>query len=1093
MDQFCYPVDGAQRRAGLLSAAAIASPRLGGEILPHLLQPLQEHRYTAQQLLEALTPTLELPYYALPVGDGWRRKPVSFHGGGEDSPTPGAPWRLPAVSFSARYDRNTESTRPGGAGGSGGGAPPARGNSPTTSTVANGAGAGSPCNGNATLSETDAGDTLARACTSLAAGAYFFAPLFVGLCVGVAAGSLSAPAAERSIDAPSALNETRGDSASSHAISGGLAFEAVTHKPGQVILPGQVASRALDTLRAVQRLRVLYDDSAKTEGSSMDVVPALAFGGEALGILRRLFEEEDEHLLQGGQTNRAATAASVPKTLSGVSADAILVEQRDLAHRAQMVLVDAVIGQEQVSEIIATNQDESTFGKQGVVDGSHHTDAIHESPRSNPLRRSVEDSLVVTLGLKSLRDKKTREASEAAATLAVLRADDDVLQSKLRAVALPLQQQDPEVLFVDAANQAPAPASANYRAVPSQDESTLGAQGAAHDGSKKKPLNSNIDNCALEKFIAKSLTDEKASAAAAAPAPSTAVCVDGDALQSMLHPGATIEASPAAVKRLAQQRDRDATNKAHARVPANQTPVQHQDESILGEQVAVHGDHHTDALNEVPKRQPPSTSNTEDHLLLAFAVKSLRDKKAREGAEAAAKLAALRADDDVLQSKLRVGALSTLLFGADANEKVSEAASLTQADMNRQASPKQTVVSAGHQRFINGESEFDAERAAMLVRMDNEAIPKEAMSEGPAFRTEPPGTPSTQLACSICGKQRGNSATRCKGCGGNKSAPPPTRPVARASSRATGGSLDPTALESVGLVASVYPELPLDVKVDARLTPLSQILARTSMSPAQSGGSQNQKYTDTANTARRPNISLPSVAEIMSTHEKEMCAWPWLPPATRIFLSGRHTAGAPSLGAGANAFPELFPPSAVLNSTLPAASGNTVNKTPTAAQLAAVACGSSDVAAALSDQNRGATPLKNWLASVSHLSVPSQDNWPQQRSGTGVLVGFYEDNSVWDDLVPRRWSISQRDRDADTVPSLTNAVNWLGNGSGASGLFQIPAEDADSRGERKSTDTAALGILGGADFGSSGVPQSMADRAPLPLQRQSTTQGARWN
>jgi hypothetical protein len=970
MDQFCHPVDGAQRRSDLLGAAAIASPRLGGEILPHLLQPLQEHRYTAQQLLEALTPTLELPYYALPVGDGWRRKPLSLHGGGE-----GAPCRLPAVSYSARYDRSTANTRHGGAGGSGGGAPPARGNSPTTSTDANGAGAGSPCN--ATLSETDADDTLARAFTSLAAGAFFFAPLFVGLCVGVAAGSLSAPAVERSINAPSALNEARSDSASSHAIFGGLPLEAVTHKPGQVIPPELVASRALDTLRAVQRLRVRYD-SVKTEGSSMDVVPALVFGGEAIGILQRLFEEEDEHLLEGGQTNCAATTASVPKTLSGVSADAILVEQRDRAHRAQVVLVDAVLGQEQVSEIITTNQDENTLGEQGVVDGGHHTDTIHESPRSNPLRRSVQDSLVMTLGLKSLRDKKAREASEAAATLAALRADDDVLQSKLRAVALPLQQQDLEVLFVDAANQAqaPAPAPANYRAVPSQDESTLGAQGAAHDGSKKKPLNSNIDNCALEKFTAKSLTDEKASAAAAAPAPSTAVRVDGDALQSMLHPGAPIEASPAAVKRLAQQRDRDASNKAHARVPANETPAQHQDESKLGEQGAVHGDHHPDALNEVPKTKP-ARSNTEDHPLLAFAVKSLRDKKAREGAEAAATLAALRAEDNVLQSKLRV---------------------------------------------------------------DPTAVATEALTV-------------THLT------------------------PKPARTNA-------------TPPESVGLVPSVYPELPLDVKVDPRLTPLSQILARTLMS--QSGGSQHQKYADNANTARRPNIALPSVEETMSKHEKEMCAWPWLSPATRILLSGRPTAGAPSLSGGANAFPELFPPSAVLNSTLPA-SGNTVNKTPTAAQLAAVACESSDVAAALSDQNRGATPLKNWLASVSHLSVPSQDNWPQQRSGTNILAGFYEDSSVWDDLVPRRRSISQKDRDADTVPSLTNAVDWLGNGSGATGLFQIPAEDADSRGGRKSTDTAALGILGGADFGSAGVPQSMADRAPLPLQRQSTTQGARWN
>jgi hypothetical protein len=52
-------VDGAQRRADLLSAAATASPRLGGEILPHLLQSLQEHRYTAQQLLEALSVSSE--------------------------------------------------------------------------------------------------------------------------------------------------------------------------------------------------------------------------------------------------------------------------------------------------------------------------------------------------------------------------------------------------------------------------------------------------------------------------------------------------------------------------------------------------------------------------------------------------------------------------------------------------------------------------------------------------------------------------------------------------------------------------------------------------------------------------------------------------------------------------------------------------------------------------------------------------------------------------------------------------------------------------------------------------------------------------
>jgi hypothetical protein len=41
-------------RAARLAEAAAAFPRLGGEILPHLLQPLQEHRYTTHQLVEAL-------------------------------------------------------------------------------------------------------------------------------------------------------------------------------------------------------------------------------------------------------------------------------------------------------------------------------------------------------------------------------------------------------------------------------------------------------------------------------------------------------------------------------------------------------------------------------------------------------------------------------------------------------------------------------------------------------------------------------------------------------------------------------------------------------------------------------------------------------------------------------------------------------------------------------------------------------------------------------------------------------------------------------------------------------------------------------
>jgi hypothetical protein len=41
-----------------MGTASTASPRLGGEILPHLLQTLQEHRYTAQAVLDALTPPL---------------------------------------------------------------------------------------------------------------------------------------------------------------------------------------------------------------------------------------------------------------------------------------------------------------------------------------------------------------------------------------------------------------------------------------------------------------------------------------------------------------------------------------------------------------------------------------------------------------------------------------------------------------------------------------------------------------------------------------------------------------------------------------------------------------------------------------------------------------------------------------------------------------------------------------------------------------------------------------------------------------------------------------------------------------------------
>jgi hypothetical protein len=73
------------RRSALLRAAAAASPRLGGEILPCLLQPLQEHRYTAEALLdelEALNDPVAMPT-AFDEDDAddsvWPQPPQSQH------------------------------------------------------------------------------------------------------------------------------------------------------------------------------------------------------------------------------------------------------------------------------------------------------------------------------------------------------------------------------------------------------------------------------------------------------------------------------------------------------------------------------------------------------------------------------------------------------------------------------------------------------------------------------------------------------------------------------------------------------------------------------------------------------------------------------------------------------------------------------------------------------------------------------------------------------------------------------------------------------------------------------------------------------
>jgi hypothetical protein len=54
-ERFTNPTDPVvqQRRDELLTEAAVRSPGFGGLILPHLLQPLQKNRYTAQQIVEA--------------------------------------------------------------------------------------------------------------------------------------------------------------------------------------------------------------------------------------------------------------------------------------------------------------------------------------------------------------------------------------------------------------------------------------------------------------------------------------------------------------------------------------------------------------------------------------------------------------------------------------------------------------------------------------------------------------------------------------------------------------------------------------------------------------------------------------------------------------------------------------------------------------------------------------------------------------------------------------------------------------------------------------------------------------------------------
>jgi serine/threonine protein kinase len=84
------------RRSALLRAAAIASPRLGGEILPCLLQPLQEHRYTAEALLdelEALNDPVAMPtaYDEEDVNDSvWPQPPLSQQASASAATSPSA-------------------------------------------------------------------------------------------------------------------------------------------------------------------------------------------------------------------------------------------------------------------------------------------------------------------------------------------------------------------------------------------------------------------------------------------------------------------------------------------------------------------------------------------------------------------------------------------------------------------------------------------------------------------------------------------------------------------------------------------------------------------------------------------------------------------------------------------------------------------------------------------------------------------------------------------------------------------------------------------------------------------------------------------
>jgi hypothetical protein len=78
-----------QRRRQVLKESALKSWRLGGLILPYLLSPLQEHRYTAQQLVNALR-TVQL---VVPSRTSSADKPA--HSTNVQLPAQGSP--LPAV------------------------------------------------------------------------------------------------------------------------------------------------------------------------------------------------------------------------------------------------------------------------------------------------------------------------------------------------------------------------------------------------------------------------------------------------------------------------------------------------------------------------------------------------------------------------------------------------------------------------------------------------------------------------------------------------------------------------------------------------------------------------------------------------------------------------------------------------------------------------------------------------------------------------------------------------------------------------------------------------------------------------------------